>query len=140
MSTKTLQVRQKNQILQEAERKVHEALISLDKTDRPKVKGVLKFLQNNLALDEEWEKFKMHFEQVHPQFFENLKIRFPKLTENDLKYCAYLRINLSTKEISQVMNVDMESIRKKKYRMKQKMGLAAELTLADFMHTFELDD
>lgn len=79
-------------------------------------------LQHNQFLDNDWEKFKLHFEQVHPRFFENLKAQYPGLTQNETRLCAYFHMNLGTKEIAGLLNIDPASVRRAKTRLNKKMN------------------
>jgi 7TM diverse intracellular signalling/7TMR-DISM extracellular 2 len=79
-------------------------------------------LQSNQFLDNDWEKFKLHFEQVHPSFFDNLKAKYPSLTQNEIRLCAYFHMNLGTKEIAGLLNIDPASVRRAKTRLNKKMN------------------
>jgi hypothetical protein len=79
-------------------------------------------LQSNQFLDNDWDKFKLHFEQVHPRFFEELKIKYPSLTQNETRLCAYFHMNLGTKEIAGLLNIDPASVRRAKTRLNKKMN------------------
>lgn len=82
-------------------------------------------LQSNQFLDHDWEKFRLHFEQVHPRFFEDLKARYSNLTKNETRLCAYFHMNLSTKEIAGLLNIDPASVRKAKMRLGKKVDLSS---------------
>src|SRR5690606_20998227 len=79
-------------------------------------------LSNNNYMDADWEKFKLHFEQVHPEFFKNLEFNYPDLTPYEIRLCAYLHMQLSGKEIATLLNIDPASVRKAKMRLKKKMN------------------
>ncbi len=83
---------------------------------------VRKIIRGNENTDQDWEGFKLHFEEVHPQFFSRLQEAYPALSANDLRLCAYLLIDLNSKEIAQIYNISPESIRKKKQRLREKAG------------------
>ena len=85
--------------------------------------GIKSLLQSNLHLDEDWNRFKLHFEQVHPRFFEDLQLKYPALTKNELRLYSYFHINLSTKEISALLNIDPASVRRAKTRLYKKMAI-----------------
>ena len=78
-------------------------------------------LQNHQFLEADWDKFKLHFENVHPSFFEDLKNKYPDLTKNETRLCAYLHLNMSTKEIAALLNIDPGSVRRAKTRLNKKM-------------------
>lgn len=87
------------------------------------LKGIESILQSNLYLDADWGKFKVHFEQVHPHFFENLQVKHPNLTKYEERLYAYFHINLSTKEIAALLNIDPASVRRAKTRLYKKMAI-----------------
>ncbi len=80
-------------------------------------------IDDNIRNENDWEMFKLHFEEVHPNFFLNLKKEHPSLTQNNLKLCAYIKIGLSNKEISRIFNVNPDSIKTAKKRLKKKLNL-----------------
>ncbi len=97
---------------------------------RKKINGIVK---NNLSTDSDWENFKLHFDKVHPRFFEKLKAACSGLTETNLRLCAYFRIGISNKQIAQILNISPESIIIHRYRLKKKLGLTEDQSLDDFI-------
>ncbi len=81
-------------------------------------------LQSNLYLDGDWSKFKLHFEQVHPRFFEALQANYPALTKHEQRLYSYFHINLSTKEIAALLNIDPASVCRAKTRLYKKVTAA----------------
>jgi len=73
--------------------------------------------------------FLIRFKEVYSEFYENLIFQYSCLTEHDVKFCAYMRLNLSNKEIIQYENISLRTVESKKYRLKKKLGLAAEINL-----------
>ena len=105
-----------------------------DKTTTGKTgKKINEIIQNNLDIDEEWENFKMHFDKVHPHFFEKLRQICPGLTEENLRMCAYIKIRLSTKHIAQLLHVIPSSIITGRYRLRKKLQLPDHKDLDDFI-------
>ena len=82
------------------------------------------------------EIFQQRFSEIHDQFFANLKLKHPSLTQSEIKYLAYLKIKLSNFQISALLNVGKEAIKKKKYRIRKKMGLDASLPLEVYIDQF----
>lgn len=80
------------------------------------------------ALDGEqaWQTFERQFHQVHAGYLEQLATRYPTLTPTELKVCALIKINLSTKEIAQILNTEPRSIEKYRQRIRAKIGLSQE--------------
>lgn len=79
-------------------------------------------LQSNIQLDNDWSKFKLHFEQVHPHFFEDLKKKHPSLTAKEIRLYTYFEMNLSHKEIAALLDIDQASVRRAKTRLFKKMN------------------
>lgn len=80
-----------------------------------------------------WDQFVGHFIQVAPHFFEELKQRFPDLTPNEIKLCAYIRIGMSSKQIAQMLNLSPESVNKNRYRLRKKLGLEKDTVLDEII-------
>lgn len=82
-----------------------------------------KMITNYIQSEDEWEAFKIHFEKVHPDFFNKLRNRHENLTTNDLKLCAYIRIGLNIKQISHMTSVLPATIKTNRYLLRRKMNL-----------------
>ena len=90
-------------------------------------------IRSNINMDEEWENFNMHFDKVHPDFFEKLKQICDNLTEENLRLCAYIKIGLTTKQIAQLLHVIPSTIFTGRYRLKKKLNLSDEEDLDKFI-------
>lgn len=90
-------------------------------------------ITEHLNSEKYWDDFTAHFEQVNPQFFKDLKERYPSLTDKDLKLCAYIKIGFSAKQIAQMLSVLPESVNTTRYRLRRKMGLPPEVALEDHL-------
>jgi len=84
-----------------------------------------------------WEKFAVHFDEINNNFLKNLKSHFPKLTNTDLKVCAYLQLNLASKEIAQLMNITVRGVEISRYRLRKKLGLTTEQSIAEFLDQYK---
>ncbi|MCF8365249.1 MAG: tetratricopeptide repeat protein [Bacteroidales bacterium] len=136
LSTSTIHILNKNEVLGNI-RKMAADWMKQDNFDKTKnLKKLIHEVDQNTDLDEQWEQFKLHFESVHKGFFERLLKNFPKLTPNELKLCAYLRMNLSTKEIAQMLNISTESVTTKRYRLRKKLDLENEENLVGYLGNF----
>jgi DNA-binding CsgD family transcriptional regulator len=89
--------------------------------------------------DNYWDQFISHFDQVHSNYLTLLKARFPVLTTTDLKLCAYLRINLSSKEISQLMNISVRGVEIARYRLRKKLNIPTDENLFDFLINIKME-
>jgi len=98
--------------------------------DFSRVINILNGVEKN---EQYWEQFVSHFDQVYSNYLTVLKARYPILSATDLKLCAYLRMNLSSKEISQLMNISVRSVEIARYRLRKKLQLATDDNLSDFL-------
>ncbi|MCB9196499.1 MAG: hypothetical protein H6598_09770 [Flavobacteriales bacterium] len=108
----------------------------LDNSIDPKsISNVKKIIKDGFSSADDWDELKLHFENVHPLFFEKLLNQGPSLSQLDLKHCAYVKMKISNKEISKILNISHRSVVIAHYRIKKKLGLEEELSLADFIET-----
>ena len=80
-------------------------------------------LLSNMDTEEDWKMFLIKFEQKHNGFFKHLKSMHPELTNNDLRLCACLKLNLETKDIASLMNLSVRAIENNRYRLRKKLNL-----------------
>ena len=97
------------------------------------LKKMVKALNEDENLDQEWEYFTKHFDKVHSDFIGKLKEKHSNISNNELKLCAYLRMNLSTKEIAQLMNISVRGVEISRYRLRKKLNLATDINLFDYL-------
>ena len=93
-------------------------------------------LQSQSTEQDNWNVFKLRFTEVHKDFFNKLKTKHPALTKTELKFCAYLRIHLSSAQISSVLSVTNEAIKKSRYRIRKKLGLTPKDSLEDYISKY----
>jgi DNA-binding CsgD family transcriptional regulator len=97
------------------------------------LRGVFKMITDTEKSNEDWDRFALYFDQVHNNFLTTLKTKFPQLSATDLKLCAYLRLNLSSKEIAQILNISLKGVEVSRYRIRKKLNLPTETNLYDFL-------
>ena len=117
-------------------------LLSLIKEDLKKtseeggsrsLKSVITTINKNISDDNTWNVFKEAFDNADKDFLKKVKNAHPTLTPNDLRLCAYLRLNLSSKEIAPLLNISVRSIEIKRYRLRKKMELSHEQGLVEYI-------
>ena len=81
------------------------------------------------------DRFEKHFEDVYPGFFKSLISYSSNLTQNDLRFCAYLKMNQSTDEIAKLTNISIRTVESKKYRLKKKFKIQKDKSLTGFIHS-----
>ena len=97
------------------------------------VKSVVRLINSNLNNTSDWKLFEEAFNNVDKDFMKRIKSLHPSITPNDLRLCAYLRLNLSSKEIAPLLNISHKSVEVKRYRLRKKMGLDHEQSLTDYI-------
>lgn len=88
-----------------------------------------------LSYSSNWEEFEILFEKVHSSFYENLNTRFPDLTPNERKMCAFFKLNMSSKEIAQITFQSDDALKKARLRLRQKLGIDRETNLTVFIQS-----
>lgn len=97
---------------------------------------VIHSIDKNIAEDNDWEQFEIHFDQVHGDFMDRFKKAHPNLSPQEIKLTAYLRMNLSTKEIAYLMNISARGVEISRYRLRKKLQLERSENLQEFILKF----
>lgn len=117
---------------------IRDTIKDLPKTPSPaSLKKIIKDIDRNMSEDDDWKQFTSHFDQVHGSFLENIKAKHPTLTPQEIKLCAYLRMNMTSKDIANLLNISVRGVEIGRYRLRKKLGLSRETNLVDYMHTFD---
>jgi len=103
-------------------------------------KKIMRILSEENKMDKDWEQFAQHFDHVHSDFLSNIKSRYPTLSPHELKLCAYLRMNLSSKEIAQLESISVRGVEIGRYRLRKKLKISTETNLFDFLLNFSTAD
>lgn len=97
---------------------------------------VINSISKNIAEDKDWEQFEIHFDQVHGDFMNRFKKAYPTISPQEIKLSAYLRMNLSTKEIAYLMNISTRGVEISRYRLRKKLNLERSDNLQEFILKF----
>jgi len=95
-----------------------------------------RMIKTNIDETKDWLVFEAAFSEAHQNFFKRLKEKHPKLTPEDLKLCAYLKVNLSSKELAPIFKITIRSVDLKIYRLKKKMDLQKDVKLKEYIQNF----
>ena len=101
--------------------------------DQQSLASVTALIDKNLSQDENWEFFREAFDSTDNEFFKKLNSMHPDLSPSDLKLCAYLRLNMSSKEIAQLTNISPKSVEIKRYRLRKKLDLESNQNLINYI-------
>lgn len=131
LSNAALNLIRKNEVLQHLKDDL------LDAKNEPRaLQKIIRLIDEHLEGDHDWEIFEESFNRVHDDFFKRLMHDFPDLTPGDLRLAAYLKMNLSSKEIAPLLNISVRGVENKRYRLRKKLGLAEEANLTEFIMNF----
>ncbi|PIB25782.1 tetratricopeptide repeat protein [Maribacter sp. 4G9] len=133
LASQTLHLVQKNTFIQELMENLENIKNSPEKF-KVEFRRIVMLLKKENASDKDWEVFKSYFADVHNDFDQKLKTIYPDISEKEIRLAAFLRMNLTTKEIAATLNVLPDSILKSKYRLKKKLGLEKETDLNQFLN------
>ncbi len=90
-------------------------------------------IDHNISSMDDWKVFEFHFEKAHEKFLLTLMTKYPQLSHSDLRLCAYLRMNLSSKEIAPLLRISYRGVENHRYRLRKKLLLKKEVNLTDFI-------
>jgi ligand-binding sensor domain-containing protein/DNA-binding CsgD family transcriptional regulator len=101
-----------------------------------KLNSLISEINENISGKDSWSVFKQSFDSIDKDFLKKFHVAHPNLTPNDLKLCAYLRLNLSSKEIAPIFNISTSSIEIKRYRIRKKLNLPHGGSLVNYIINF----
>jgi ligand-binding sensor domain-containing protein/DNA-binding CsgD family transcriptional regulator len=129
----SIQIAHKNEILTE----VIEDLVDLEKAPEKNFRFMIQKLDRELKNEDYWKEFNLYFNEANQKFLDRLVQQHPNLTQNDIRLCSLLRMNLSTKEIASLLNVSTRGVEQSRYRLKKRLGLGTEEDLSKYITFFQ---
>nr|WP_299384029.1 Two component regulator three Y domain-containing protein [Allomuricauda sp.] len=134
LASTTLNIAKKNEMILELKNML---VINKDKfSNSQRYRSFIKKLNNSIQDTDDWKRFEVNFKELHEDFFERLLKQYPSLTPKDLKLCAYLKMNLSTKEIAPLMAISVRGVEIHRYRLRKKLEIDSSKSLSNFLITF----
>jgi len=94
---------------------------------------IQKVINDGMNDERDWHLFENSFNEAHESFFKKLKAQHPDLVPNDLKLCAYLRMNMSSKEMSSLLNISLRGVEIRRYRLRKKLEVPHDKNLTEFL-------
>lgn len=138
LGNKTMNLIRKNEILTEISSKI--AKLQDDKDLRhsnPELHKALtsirRSINENISHDDDWKSFTENFDIVYQDYTRRLRELHPELTSSDIRICCYIRMGLASKEIAPLINISFRSVEMTRYRLRKKMNLDKDITLADYL-------
>ncbi|WP_443946171.1 triple tyrosine motif-containing protein [Pedobacter sp. AW1-32] len=103
------------------------------KLSEDQTRKIQKVINDGMNDERDWNLFENSFNEAHESFFKKLKAQHPDLVPNDLKLCAYLRMNMSSKEMSSLLNITLRGVEIRRYRLRKKLGVPHDKNLTEFL-------
>lgn len=132
LTSNTLMLIEKNKMLEELMKRISNGGETGD-IEKKTVLELKSQIKAHASQEDEWQFFRIHFEQVHPDFFCKLKIVCSTLTEGELRLCAYIRTGMENKQIAQMLSQQPDTIKKARYRLRKKLPLEQGSSMEDFL-------
>lgn len=133
LASRMLQLIEKNKLLEDLREDIYELEDEVPVATQKKVKYIANQINYSFNHDKSWEDFRKSFEQIHSGFFDKLKKESSELTANDLRICALMRINLSSKDIASLLGISTDSLRVARYRLRKKLNIEQGDNLRKFI-------
>ena len=139
LTSLALAAMQKGEFLHEVKQRLEVIAQGVDEEVGRQLGRLRQSIEQNGSSTKEWEQFRVIFEEVHPTFFAQLQQQFPDVTPNELRLAALLRLNFSSKAMAGLLGISEESVRKARYRLRQKLQLNTADNMVEFMMRLESD-
>jgi DNA-binding CsgD family transcriptional regulator len=124
----------KNELLQKISEEITHLKDSSGKElSEEQLRRIQKVIDEGMNDERDWNVFESSFNEAHENFFKKLKSGHPDLVPNDLKLCAYLRMNMSSKEMASLLNISLRGVEIRRYRLRKKLNLEHDKNLTEFL-------
>ncbi|MEY2774188.1 MAG: hypothetical protein RLZZ275_535 [Bacteroidota bacterium] len=133
LASATLHLMEKGEALQTVRKGLVSLRAEVPRSQQKSIQDLIHVIQQDERFDAGWEQFSQQFDRVHVDFQTRLRERFPHLTKNDLRLCAYIRMNLSSKEIAALMFVSVRAVEISRFRLRKRLDLDKGANLQEFI-------
>ena len=123
LTAKALQLARKNEFLQSLEEEVIQLKSSVDQTVNKTSQRISRMIHNDALDEDEWSQFAKEFSSVHQDFISKLSERYGTFSQSEMRLASLLKMNLTSKDIANILRISDEGIKKARYRLRKKMGL-----------------
>lgn len=124
----------KNELLQKISHEITQLKDSSGKKlSDEQLRKIQKVINEGMSDERDWNLFESSFNEAHESFFKKLKAQHPDLVPNDLKLCAYLRMNMNSKEMASLLNISLRGVEIRRYRLRKKLNLEHDKNLVEFL-------
>lgn len=133
LAAATMNVAQKNEVFIKVRDSLNEMLENTPDKERRRLNSLIKLLDDEINDESYWEQFELHFNALNDDFLNRLKKQYTELTHKDLKMCAFIRMNLSNKEIASLLNITTRGVEASRLRLRKKIDLDKDTLLTEFI-------
>ena len=132
-----MQLVKNNEFIQNIQK---DLLTSLEQNaPKGKLRKISKNIDTELSKDQSWDEFAYHFDQVHGNYLQKLSENNIKLSPREIKLAAFLRMNMSSKEIAVMLNITLRGVELARYRLRKKLNLTREQNLVEYLISLDND-
>lgn len=135
LASATMLIINHEELLNDLKKDIKQSALS-GKIQKKQSEQLVEKINQNLSEEDEWSVFQENFDLIHKNFFRNLKSTYPDLTPADLRLCALLRLNYTTKEIARMQNLSLRGVEAARYRLRKKIDIQENEDLVSFMINF----
>lgn len=132
LATSSLKLQSKNNFLEDLKKDL-KGVLKTDQTSRAALERIVRKIDQNLNSDSSWKEFEEHFEMIHSDFFKSLKEKHPNLSTDEIKLLSFLKMEVTTKEIAQKLNLSVRGVETRRYRLRKKLQLDNKVGLEEFL-------
>lgn len=132
LTTNVMYLLKKNELIVNIIEKLKIAKLEFKPENRKIADDIIRELESSSTKDT-WKEFELRFMDVHSDFYDKLNNLFPDLSPNELKLCAFLRLNMSTKEIASITYLSVNSINIARHRLRKKLNIDQEENLITYL-------
>ena len=133
---KALQLASKNEFLHKLENEVHSLRSTVDHTVKTTSEKISRMIRYDSSDDDEWNQFSKEFSSVHSDFTERLLKTFGEFSTSEMRLITLLKMNLSSKDIANILRISDGGIKKARYRLRKKMNLVSDVNLQSYILGF----
>lgn len=137
LTSHALQILQKNSLMEELKADIKQLRGRSAPEQGKDLNNLMNRLSQGLQLDQDWDKFKVYFEEVHPRFFKQLTEGREALTTSEQRHAAMVKLGMSLKESASILSIEPGSVKIARNRLKKKLGLSAEDDLNSFLKSID---
>lgn len=136
LTAKALQLASKNKFLQSLEKEVSTLNSSVDGKVSQTTQKITRMINNDALDDDEWDQFQREFSSIHQHFIDKITKEYGDFSNHEWRLLSLLKMNLSSKEIANILRISPDGVKKARYRLRKKINLQSEVDIQDFLLSY----